>query len=104
VPATLEVASIRAQTPNRLKTDRRVAADRALVRDGRVDRGPVMAPGHEVLDRETQRTAAEPTAVKRGGDGDIESHARVPLVALLDVLDPTRDLAAHFHYPALSRS
>ena len=75
-----------------LEPDLLVAADRALVVRGRVDREPVVAAiADQVARQRPHGVGAEPAAVVRRAEEEVDRRVAELLVVLLEVLDHPRD-------------
>ena len=74
---------------------RRVAADRRLVGERRIDRQPMVAAGLEEVAHGVHRLAAEPPPLPRPAEEDVDGGAAVHGVGDLVVLDQSRDGSAN---------
>ena len=91
-----------AQHPDRPEADRGVAADRALVPDGGIDREPVVtAFVDEVIDHDAQRLASQAPVVEVGSDRDVEAGVAVLRLVFLAHLDEPDHVAVELDREAL---
>jgi hypothetical protein len=94
LPDALRVAPVAAKDPNPLEPDRFVRADRRLVRDGGVDRQPVVPA---LIDQPAGKcphgVAAEAAAVQRRREEEVDVRVLELVLARLGELRQSDDLA-----------